>query len=66
MCLMSVMEFLHAEYSADHSALFRRNIRNLHYLLHWLIRVVLRVRGECKPSMQFSKFFRKTPNYGPM
>jgi hypothetical protein len=40
MCLMSVMtpmEFSRAEYSADHSALFRRNIRNLRYLLQWLI-----------------------------
>jgi hypothetical protein len=27
----SVMEFSRAEYSADHSALFRRNIRNLRY-----------------------------------
>jgi hypothetical protein len=26
------MEFLHTEYSADHSALFRQNIRNLRYL----------------------------------
>jgi hypothetical protein len=35
MCLMSVMtpmEFSRAEYSADHSALFRWNIRDLHYL----------------------------------
>jgi hypothetical protein len=35
MCLMSVMtpmEFSRAEYSADHSALFRRNSQNLHYL----------------------------------
>jgi hypothetical protein len=34
MCLMSVMtpmEFSRAEYSADHSALFRRNSRNLRY-----------------------------------
>jgi hypothetical protein len=32
MCLMSVMEFSRAEYSADHRAPFRLNIRNLHYL----------------------------------
>jgi hypothetical protein len=31
MCLMSVMEFSRAKYSADHSALFRRNSRNLRY-----------------------------------
>jgi hypothetical protein len=31
MCLMSVMEFSRAEYSVDHSALFRRNLRNLRY-----------------------------------
>jgi hypothetical protein len=34
MCLMSVMtsmEFSRAEYSADHSALFRRNSLNLRY-----------------------------------
>jgi hypothetical protein len=34
MCLMSVMtpmEFSRAEYSVDHSALFRRNTRNLRY-----------------------------------
>jgi hypothetical protein len=35
MCLMSVMtlmEFSRAEYIADHSALFWRNIQNLRYL----------------------------------
>jgi hypothetical protein len=32
MCLMSV-EFTRAEYSADHSALFRQNSRNLRYQL---------------------------------
>jgi hypothetical protein len=35
MCLMSVMtpmEFSRAEHSADHSALFWRNIKNLRYL----------------------------------
>jgi hypothetical protein len=31
MCLMSVMEFSRDEYSADHSALFPRNSRNLRY-----------------------------------
>jgi hypothetical protein len=31
MCRMSVMEFSRAEYSADYSALFRRNLRNLRY-----------------------------------
>jgi hypothetical protein len=31
MCLMSVMEFSRTEYSADHSALFRRNSENLCY-----------------------------------
>jgi hypothetical protein len=49
MCLMSVMtplEFSCAEYSADHSALFRRIKRNLRYLKQWLIntRRVLRAR----------------------
>jgi hypothetical protein len=47
MCLMSVMtwmEFSRAEYSADHSALFRRNITSLRYLCSRLIRVDLRVR----------------------
>jgi hypothetical protein len=31
MCLMSVMECSRAVYSADHSALFRRNIQNLRF-----------------------------------
>jgi hypothetical protein len=29
--IQPVMESSHAEYSADHSALFRRNSWNLHY-----------------------------------
>jgi hypothetical protein len=48
MCLMSVMtpmEFSRAEYSADHSVLFRRDSRNLRYRSSgWYARRVLRAR----------------------
>jgi hypothetical protein len=51
MCLMSMMtsmEFSRAEYSADHSALFRRNNRNLRYPgQQWLISV-----ESCEGSRQ--------------
>jgi hypothetical protein len=38
MCLMSVMEFSHAKYSADHSALFRQNIRKVALSVNHMIR----------------------------
>jgi hypothetical protein len=47
MCLMSVMtpmEFSRAEYSADHSALFRRNSRNCAIVAVVDTRRVLRAR----------------------
>jgi hypothetical protein len=55
MCLMSVMtpmEFSRAEYSADHSALFRRNIGICTIAVVVYTRRVLRarettLRGEC-------------------
>jgi hypothetical protein len=52
MSVMTPMEFSHAEYSADHSTLVRRNIRNLRYLLQWLIRVESCERGKpCEGSV---------------